>query len=89
MAGNDIDNDGCAYEGSDGVERNGFVGRKGTDEVAEKGDATACQHGEWENGAVVVCAEEQTCDVGNDKSDESDWTAESGSDGCEDACDKQ
>ena len=90
FAGNDVDNDGGADEGRDGIE--GYdttLARKETDEVADEGDDGTTEDGGREQHTVVVGGEQQSGNMGHGEADESHRATEGGGDSREQTSDDE
>ena len=80
----DVDNDGSADEGCDGVEGDDAegAGEKAKD-VAQQGNDGSGEHSGGHEEAVIVGVEQQACDMWHGESNECHGTAEGGDDGGE------
>ena len=67
----DVDNDGCSYNGGNGTQRNNaYVTGKNTESVTKQAHSCAAQKREGKKREVNVRAKQQSCHVRHGKSDE-------------------
>ena len=87
LAGDDIDDDGSADKGGDGVKGNNTtLAWEIANEVAHQRYYRAAKQGGREQLAMVIGGEQQAGDMGYGQSDKGHWAAEGGGDGGEQAC---
>ena len=89
-AEDDVDDDGGADEGCDGIEGDDAEGaREETKDVAQEGNDGSGEHGGGHQETVVVGVEQQACNMWHGESDECHGAAEGGDDGGEQSGDDE
>ncbi len=79
--GDDVDDDGGADEGRDGVEGDDTtLAREETDEVADESHDGSAEDGGRQQHTMVVCGQQQSGDMGDGQSDECHRTTEGSGD---------
>ena len=75
--GNDVDDDGTAHDGGDGIEGDDArLARQEADGIADEGNDGSAEHGAWHQYAVVGSAKQQVGNVRNGQANEHDGAAE-------------
>ena len=87
LAGDDVDDDGGADEGRNGIEGNDTtLAWEEADEVADEGHDGTTEDGGGQQYTMVVCREQQSGDMGHGEANEGHRTTEGGGNGGENTC---